>query len=289
MTFRYIATVTAGRSGQASLARLLNDSIPGCFAAFEFPDFTSALPGALGDVERHVRRRFFETHELLGRGKVLTAFDNGDDAYLERIAVRRLKRIRRLCDQKNAEVFVDVSKYFARGLHDALSRQLTNLSLILLIRDPLENMRSFLNREKNFRLDNSPPSALHNQLRLEEADFRPGEFYLWSWFEMALRFQSLMDRFAVETSVTIRTDDLMDAKRMEKHFSTLELPVGMIEISPPVNTNISRNLPATEVSDDDRRLLETFLPRVPTKIIEQVAQITGYAFPEPALRAGTRS
>jgi hypothetical protein len=90
---QYIFTVTAGRSGQALLTNLLRQHVPGCFPAFEKPSINRHLPGFLGDMERQFRRRFVETHELLGRGQVLTAFDQGDDAYLEKIARQHLSLI----------------------------------------------------------------------------------------------------------------------------------------------------------------------------------------------------
>lgn len=283
MIRRYIGMSTTGRSGQASLAKMMNDSLSGCFAAFEYPDFRPFLPGALGDIERHFRRRFVETHELLGRGKVITAFDRGDSDYLERIAARRLARIENEMHRRGDDIFIDVSKYFIRGLHRAICEKTPGMSLIFLVRDPLENMRSFLNRDKNFQLDNSLPNAPHNQLRLDWETMEKGELYLWCWFEVALRHQDLMDHHEIEKSITIRTDDLADADAMGAHFKALDLPFGHIEIGPPVNTNQSRNLPATAVNEEDRKLLERFINRVPASVLDRVGEITGYEFTQGSL------
>ena len=78
--YQYIFTVTAGRSGQGTLTDLLRRHVPSCYPAFEEPAVYRRLPAVLGNYERRFRRRFVETHELLGRGRVLTAFDRGDDA-----------------------------------------------------------------------------------------------------------------------------------------------------------------------------------------------------------------
>ena len=159
---RLIFTVTAGRSGQASLTELLNLHVPDCLAMFEEPQVRPHLPRALGDLERRFRRRFVETHELLGRGRVLAAFDAGDEVALDGFATQRLRWIDCQAGRRGARIYVDVSKYFARGLHRALLRARPDAGLIRLVRDPLLNMRSFLNRDKNFDLDNNDPGNRNN-------------------------------------------------------------------------------------------------------------------------------
>ena len=163
---RYIFTVTTGRSGQSSLADLISKHVPGAYAAFEEPQcrpYLAKYSGFLGTIERNFRRRFIETDELLGRGRVLSAFANGDEAFLDAVVAKRLKRIR----ASGCAIYIDVSKFFARGLHRAFARAVGKFDLILLVRDPLKNMRSFLNRGKNFFLDNVSPDAPGNLLRLE--------------------------------------------------------------------------------------------------------------------------
>ena len=70
----YYFTVTAGRCGQATFTELVNRAVPGVLALHEEPHVRPLLPRFLGDLERQFRRRFVETHELLGRGAVLDAF-----------------------------------------------------------------------------------------------------------------------------------------------------------------------------------------------------------------------
>jgi len=65
---RYIFTVTAGRSGQSTLTSLFNNHIRSSYVAFEEPQINYLFHGRLSDLERKFRRRFIETHELLGRG-----------------------------------------------------------------------------------------------------------------------------------------------------------------------------------------------------------------------------
>ena len=272
MTDRYIFTVTAGRSGQSSLTHLLNTHVDNCYAAFEEPAPKLHLIGFLRDFERRFRRQFVETHELLGRGKVLSAFENGDEAYLDLIAAKRL----RLIDGKGVGIHVDVSKYFARGLHRAFCRACPDLSLILLVRDPVLNMRSFLNRGKSFTLDNNMPDASSNHLRLPCDDFAKGELYLWAWCEMYLRYLALIDEFNIQTATIIRTEDLNDADKLNAHFSALGLPHSPVIKIKPRNTNAEQGKGETVVATEDIELFENFLKRLPQSALKQISYFDTY-------------
>ena len=273
---QYIFTVTAGRSGQASLTNLLRQHVPGCYPAFEEPGVNRHLPGFLGDLERRFRRRFVETHELLGRGRVLTAFDQGDDAYLEKIARQRIRMAERILARHRAHIYIDVSKYFARGLHRGFARALPSFALIRLVRDPLLNMRSFLNRKKNFQLDNSLPDRPSNVLKLDSSDFAPGEFYLWAWCEMYLRYDRMIEEFGVERHAEIRTDDLRDAERINGAFDKLGLSHSPVIPRPPANTNISKGLGGTEVGQQDIDLFEQFVARLAPEMKRRIAYFSDY-------------
>lgn len=282
---RYIFTVTAGRSGQAALCDLLHRHVSGCYAAFEEPAVDPVLPGVLGDFERHFRRRFIETHELLGRGRVLTAFERGDEKYLDSIVARRLRLIDRALARNRASIYVDVSKYFARGLHRAFARALPGLSLIRLVRDPLLNMRSFLNRNKTFRLDNSLPDAPGNIVRLDSAGMEKGELYLWAWCEMYLRFDRLVEEFKIERSVEIRTEHLADPARMDVVFDALGLPHRPVAVAAPLNTNREHGYGATRIEGEDLTLFERFLKRLPADVRRRIAYFETYRPGQPAALA----
>ena len=276
MTDRFIFTVTAGRSGQASLCGLLSQHVPRCYAAFEEPSLRLHFKGVLGDAERRFRRRFIETHELLGRGKVLEAHARQDDAYLERIAAKRLRRIKQDMTRTGAVVYVDVSKFFARGLYRGFARLLPEMSLIRLVRDPLLNMRSFLNRKKNFLLDNARPDAAGNLLRLPPDKLEKGELYLWAWCEMYLRYDRMLDEFNITHAAEIRTEHLTDADRMAAHLEALGLAHRELVVAPPTNTNYSQGLSATRVGNDDVRLFERFVDKLPADIRRQIRYFDDY-------------
>lgn len=212
---RFVFTVTPGRSGQASLAELVNRCCIGVKGAFEEPGVRARLPGALGDLERRFRRRFVETHELLGRGKVLAAFAAGDGPALRRMAEARLRWMENFAG--NAGVFFDISKYFIRGLHKPLVALIGRPDIVFLVRDPILNMRSFVNRGKNFFLDNNRPSDTANCLVIR-GDLSVQELYFWAWTEGYLRGLDLVGEAGLAPVRIIRTDELTDAVAMSGHL-----------------------------------------------------------------------
>jgi len=276
MTERFIFTVATGRCGQASFAELVNQHVPEAYAAFEEPQVRPVLTGVLGDFERHFRRRFMETDELLGRGQVLRAFVAGDDDFIERVARQRLGQIRRQIAFKGKSVFVDVSKFFARGLHVGYGRCLPEFGLVLLVRDPLKNMRSFLNRDKDFYKDNSAVDAARNYLRLNPRGLEKGELYLWAWCELYLRFLAIRETRQVTHSAIIHTDDLVDNNRVAEHFRALDLLSIPLTSVPAMNTNFEHGRQTTVVTTEDVRTFERFRDRLPASVIERIGYLKCY-------------
>lgn len=273
----HIFTVVAGRSGQATLTEILQRHVPGCFPAFEAPSLNLRLSGKLGQWEHRFRRRFVETHELLGRGKVLDAFERGDTEYLEKIARKRLRMIRRDLVRIGAHTYFDVSKFFARGLHVGFCRALPKIGLLRLVRDPVANMRSFLNRSKNFRLDNSLPDAQSNILRLDSRDMLPGELYLWAWCEIYMRFDRMIDGGGVACSAEIRTEQLNDPVHVETALRNLGLDFTPVIPVGHLNTNISLGFRETRIDDDAVATFERFMTRLPGGVLDQIPYLSGYS------------
>lgn len=276
MAEKFIFTVATGRCGQASLTALVNRHVPTAYGAFEEPRIAPMLPGVLGDMERRFRRRFVETDELLGRGKVLDAFVTGDDDYIERVVGRRLSQIRRALTLDRKSVYFDISKFFARGLHVGYTRKLPAFALVLLVRDPVKNMRSFLNRNKNFYKDNSSPDAARNQLRLDPARLDKGELYLWAWCELYLRYLALRESAQVTHATEIRTDDLLDTGKVGTHFKALGLDFIPIRPVPALNTNVEHGQQPTIVTADDISTFERFYEKLPASIVDQIGYFKSY-------------
>ena len=182
MKKKFIFTVTTGRSGQATLHKILKKFTLNCHSEFEAPNINPVFPFFLGDIEKKIRRKFIETNELLGRGKVIAAYENNDIEYITKIAKRRLALIEKKMENLQVDYYFDVSKFYIRALYKGFNSILNSISLVFLVRDPLLNMKSFYNRKKNFLLDNSLPSAKSNLLRIDTKGLSK-EFYLWSWAE----------------------------------------------------------------------------------------------------------
>lgn len=273
---RFIFTVATGRCGQSSLTELVGNHVPGCYPAFEQPDIRMILPAPFAAYERRFRRRFVETHELLGRGKVLTAFERGDHAYIDGIVAQRLRMVRRDMKRHDVSIYFDISKFFARGLHVGFTKAVGRFALVNLVRDPLRNMRSFLNRDKRFTLDSSLPDANSNILRLSSSDMSAGELYLWAWCELYLRFEGMRQSGKVTHAVEIRTEDLVNPQRMNAALDALGLDHSPVRALPPSNTNTQQGLPETRVSASDVRLFERFLDRVPSELRDRIAYLKNY-------------
>ena len=273
---RFIFTVTAGRSGQNSLAALIEHSVANCHTGVEEPKIRPWTGGRLAAFERRFRRRFLETHELLGRGRTLKAYAAGDEVYLNRIARKRLHAIKRDLHRCQVSTYFDVSKYFGRGLHRGYLRALPRLSVVHLVRDPLKNMRSFLNRHKNFALDNAAPSSPGNLLRLSSDEWEKGELYLWAWCEMNLRYLEISAHPNTEIAVEIRTDDLYVPERMSARFDALGLSCRSPLVSAPLNTNAAAGHGPTAVTAEDVDIFRRFVRRIPPEVMERLTYLHSY-------------
>lgn len=272
----YYFTVVAGRSGQATFSEILRRYVPSCHPAFEEPAPKLLLGGRLGQLEYRFRRRFIETNELLGRGKVLRAFERGDDDYIERIAKRRLEMINRSMQSDRTSIYFDVSKFFARGLHVGFRRLLPQIGLLRLVRDPVANMRSFLNRRKDFRLDNSLPDAASNILRLDSSDMALGELYLWAWCEIYLRFDRMVEEGGVTRWAELRMEHLDDPDRVESAFRQLGLDYLPVKPIQHINTNIKQGFLETRVDKDSIAIFERFITRLSSDWLEKIRYFDGY-------------
>ena len=273
---RYIFTVVAGRSGQGYLTELFNRHVEGCYAAFEEPEIKPILSGPLSHYEKKFRRRFIETHELLGRGKILDAFETHNYNFINKIAKKRLHKINKSLKRNNAKVYIDVSKYFIRGLHIGFTNLLPEISVISLIRDPIKNMRSFLNRNKNFFLDNSHPIKKSNILIMDSKNWEKGEYYLWAWCEVYLRNKRLINNPKIHNHVEIRTELLNDCDFMNSALDKLDLFYTPVQNYKPINTNFDQGYSKTNVKKSDILLFEKFINNMPEQILSEIDYLKDY-------------
>ena len=264
MIEKYIFTVTVGRSGQSTLYDILQKHSYRCLSAFEAPNIIPNFTGFLGDIEKRFRRKFIETDELLGRGKILRAFEKDQHKYIEYIAKKRIMSIEKQAKKTGANIYFDISKFYARGIHIGFNNILEEFSLVFLVRDPLLNMISFVNRNKNFFLDNSFPENNKNMLQMDSSKFDKGEFYLWSWSEMLLRYKNISCSSKVKKSVFINTDDLLEPKKISKILENLGVSHSKIDKVEKKNTNVEQGFNPTLVKSDQVEVLRKFISKIPS-------------------------
>lgn len=262
MIKNYIFTVTNGRSGQATLNKYIKLYAKNCLSAFEEPNIYPVLPGILGNIEKNIRRRYFATNELLGRGKVLKAYQEQNLEYIKSIAKIRLKRIVKDASNANASTYFDISKFYVRGLYKGFNSILDNIHLVFLVRDPLLNMKSYINRNKNFFLDNSHPSSKNNILKMK-GELIKEELYLWSWCETFLRYIKISKNSKVKKKVIIKTSDLEKKENVEKLFNLLDIDFSPLKKVEKINTNLEAGNIKTNIEKKDIIILKNFIKKVP--------------------------
>ena len=274
---KYIFTVTNGRSAQASLSKILSESVKDSYVTFEEPQVNTFFSGFIGDFERKFRRTFIETHELLGRGEVLTSYKNGDYDFIDYIANKRLRSINNFMKLSNKNVYIDVSKYFSRGLYYSYMRSFDKLSLIHLVRDPIANMKSFVNRNKVFLLDNNLPDEKSNILTLDSSNLQREEFYLWSWIETYLRYEKLKKYSNIESYTEVRSEKIDDTCYMRHKLDDLNIEYeDIFKLPNRINTNIQKGFQETVVSKDDILSFYKFLEKVPNNLLKLIPYLDDY-------------
>ena len=188
-----------------------------------------------------------------------------------------MRRAKPMCSPRAGKsIYVDVSKFFARGLLVGFARRIPKFGLVILLRDPVANMRSFLNRDKNFWKDNAPIDSARNRLRLDPKALGKGELYLWAWCEMYLRYLALRDSGQVTHAVEVPTRELDHPERVAAIFKALDLahtPLTQVGVK---NTNAEAGRGATVVTAEDVRTFERFLNRLPAGVVDRLGYLKSY-------------
>ena len=261
-----ILVVSPGRSGQASFSSVLEQAFPSAYVAFEEPQIDYILPKKLSFLERKFRRKFLETDELLGRGKVLKAFENSDFKKLQTYGDAKVDWLLRKMHQKNANVAFEVNKHLLHGLHIGMQNTPNiEFKMIELVRNPLNNMRSFLNRNKNFYLDNSPPDCVNNELIISREGLTKGQLYLHAWCECYLRARRFCKHKGIEL-LSIRSSDLENPKIVRNLLEKLSIPISRLENFDKINTNSVLGYGKTVVTKKDVSDAELFWRKIPNEI-----------------------
>ena len=125
-------------------------------------------------------------------------------------------------------------------------------------------MKSYINRNKNFFLDNSSPCSKNNIFILGEK-IKKEELYLWSWAETFLRYNKISKSKKVNKSLIINTSDLDDSNLVSRVFDKLEIKYKPFKKIKKTNTNQQAGNLKTEVYRKDIQILKDFIAKVPKK------------------------
>jgi|TARA_B100001964_G_scaffold70586_1_gene80019 hypothetical protein len=273
---KLIFTAVVGRSGQSSLTYIFNKYGIGCFAEFEPPDLIFRRKGKLGSIAQKIQRKWIVSHELLGRGKAKEWLENGNHKKLSMIAKKKIKRIDRLRKKYCFETYIEVSKFFMRTQCDHIYLNVPHLAIIKLTRDPLLNARSFANRRKRFYQDNVPPHYKQNCLQMNEERLSEFQLYLWSWFEIELRYFRFLEQHKVDKVFEIKTEGLNEKEEIIKMFNYFGIAYRDIIDLAPRNTNIQQGYQQTMVTSKDIKEYEDFINMVPAHLLNKVKYLKDY-------------
>lgn len=271
-----IFTAVVGRSGQNTLAEYFNKYGIGCFAEVEPPDLIFKAKGRLGGILYKIQRKWIVTHELLGRGKAKEWYENKNHIKLNIIAAKKLRRIKRLQRKHKFKTYIEISKFFLRTQCDYIFNNAPNISIIKLTRDPISNARSFVNRDKNFYLDNVPPGYKQNCLKLDGKRLTRFQLYLWSWFEMELRYYRFIENHKIKQIFELKTNDLNNKKKIAEMFEYFGIDHRELTELSRKNTNVQQGYSKTTVTKNDIREYEEFIRIIPERLLSKVKYLEYY-------------
>ena len=133
----YIYTACTGRCGQHSLGDFINRHALKTLVEVEPPRLLYPNNGPFGNHLRNFQRKWIFTHEMLGRGKALQWYRDGDRDSLMELSRARLSRVGRLCRKQKSQTYFEISKFFIRTYYKATHEIKPNIGILILKRDPI--------------------------------------------------------------------------------------------------------------------------------------------------------
>ena len=134
-----------------------------------------------------------------------------------------------------------------------------------------------MNRNKNFLLDNNLPESDSNILQLDSLNMTKEELYLWSWFEVYLRFQKLKKKDCVDSYTEIFTEKLDDGLYISNSLKSIGLDYNHeTHFKKKLNTNTGKGYAKTHIYNKDIDIYYNFLKKVPLKIIKEISYLDSY-------------
>ena len=261
-----IFTVCTGRCGQHSLGEYLNKYAFNTLAEVEPPNLIYPNHFPFGTTLRNFQRKWIVSDEMLGRGRALDWYRNGDDAALMRLSMSRQRRIERLCKKHKSQNYFEVSKFFIRSYFNATFETVPSMGVLLLRRDPISNAKSFVNRNKNFTLDNQLPDEKNVILKMDSYKLSPFQRYLWQWCEVELRYLYFIKEKNITRHYILNNYELSDPKKindMLDFFAIGHADSKTIPPPDPINTNVESGFEKTKITREDFKEFVSFMEMLP--------------------------
>lgn len=268
-----VFTVCNGRCGSSTLARLINLNCLDTLVEVEPPGLIYPNQWVLGNWLRNVQRRWIVTDEMMGRGSALDWYASNRHAELGKLSARRLERVSRLCERSKSKNYFELSKFFIRTYFEATFCLRPDSGILFLHRDPIYNAKSYVNRRKNFFLDNPSPIKENVHIPLNPDHLSKFQLYLWSWCEGEIRFRRFVEQKNIKKYFTLSNVDLFDHQNffsMLDFFSIKHLACTQFVNVPPINTNEQAGYGQTKVTQKDVDEFRAFVYMLPKHTLAEM-------------------
>jgi hypothetical protein len=102
------------------------------------------------------------------------------------------------------------------------------------------------------------------------------QLYLWSWFEIELRYYKFLDRCNIKKVFELKTEDLNNKGKIEEMFDYFDLKYKEICLLPPGNTNVQQGFSETIVNEEDVKEYKRFIEMVPNEFLDKIQYLKDY-------------
>ncbi|MDA7597468.1 class I SAM-dependent methyltransferase [bacterium] len=231
--------------------------------------FISNLVGACTSVPSH---HLLEPH---CHGEILEAANAGDKR--PEIA-EKIEVIREIVVEKGS--YFESTPMFLRVLAPEMGEMLKDVTLIHLLRDPVEVARSYANRDSYPNHEERPwRLALNSPLALFQfhGEFSPFQQNLCDWLENELRFQKLSSSVGATLDLFFR--DFNDPEKMEMFFKDLGAP----DFS---NEALQQHLEAQDLDRNANKVATEISPEDETEARELIQILSDAGFPNEQFQGG---
>jgi hypothetical protein len=286
-----IFTATLGRNGSQNLIDIFTRFGVDCMAEHEPPDLPLRQLGfrpffrkigwfgpssRAAMIGRDFQRKFIATDIMMGRGEALEWAANQDLERLEALASKRVKRISGF-ERRGYRHYLEASPYFLRTYGHQTFKLLPDLGLIKLARDPLENAKSFVNREKKIFANSLPPDHPTNILQISDWQ-RLSQFqlYLHQWLETELRFKKFIVDHPVKKHFELNTNGLNDPGVVAELFDYFGIAHKPLVGLGATNTATAHRKNRTSIAAQDIDEFHEVLELVPEILLDQIDYLKGF-------------